>query len=204
MHVGERRWNGVAILSRGGAPIVTRRALPGDPADRAARYIEAAVDGVLIGCLYAPNGNPWPGPKFAVKLAWGERLIRHAETLLAASVPVVLAGDFNIVPTVADMYPSRASLRDNALVQPEARAQFRRLLDAGWVDALGACYPDGAPWTFWSDMRGGWEHDRGLRLDHLLLAPALADRLVGAGVDRDMRGAPGASDHAPAFVLLRR
>ena len=194
---GEPRWNGVAILVRGAAPVPTRRRLPGDPADHQARYIEAAVQGVLIGCLYLPNGNPQPGPKFDYKLAWTERLIAHAASLLATGLPVVLAGDYNIVPTEADIYPSK-SWGKNALVQPGPRAQFQRLLDQGWHDPLAGQ----RPWTFWSMMRDSWSRDAGLRIDHLLLSPGLAGRVSGAGVDREVRGAPGASDHAPAWVKL--
>ena len=195
--VGEHRWNGVAILARGAAPVATRRRLPGNPEDRQARYVEAAVQGVLIACLYLPNGNPQPGPKFAYKLAWTERLIAHAAGLLATGLPVVLAGDYNIVPTEADIYPSK-SWGKNALVQPEPRAQFQRLLDQGWHDTLGAT----RPWTFWSVFRESWARDAGLRIDHLLLSPNLTGRVAGHGVDRAVRGEPGASDHAPAWVDL--
>ncbi len=200
---GQRTWNGVAILARGAEPVLTRRALPGDESDPQARYIEAAVGGVLIGCLYAPNGNPQPGPKFDYKLAWGERLIAHAAGLRAAAVPAVLAGDYNIVPTPADMYPSRASYAANALCQPAPRAQFRRLMEAGWTDALRTRHPEGAVYTFWDYLRDAWPKDRGLRIDHLLLSPDLSSRLVDAGVDRAMRGEAEASDHAPAWAVLR-
>lgn len=198
---GEARWNGVAILARGAVPEVTRRELPGDPADHQARYLEAAVRGVLVASIYLPNGNPRPGPKWDYKLAWFERLLRHAATLRAASVPVVLAGDYNVVPTPADMVPSR-SLATNALVQEESRALFRALLAQGWTDALRAMRPEGPLWTFWDRMRNGWARDAGLRLDHLLLTPDLAARLADAGVDREVRGAAGASDHAPAWIVL--
>ena len=198
---GQRRWNGVAILARGAEPVLTRRALPGDDADVQARYIEAAVGGVLVACLYAPNGNPQPGPKFAYKLAWLDRLVAHAATLVAAGVPAVLAGDYNVVPTPGDMYASKSHDR-NALVQPEARAAFRRLVDQGWTDSLRAMHPDQPMYTFWDYLRGGWGRDAGWRLDHLLLSPALAPRLADAGVDRDVRAADGASDHAPAWVSL--
>ena len=198
---GQRTWNGVAILSRNVEPVLTQRSLPGDPSDKQSRYIEAAVGGVLVGCLYLPNGNPQPGPKFAYKLAWFERLTIHAAELLAAGVPVVLAGDYNVVPTEADIYPSK-SYAKNALVQPESRAAFRRLLDQGWADAIRACRPTGPVYTFWDYKRDRWPRDAGLRLDHLLLSPGLAKRLVDAGVDRDMRGEDGASDHAPTWVVL--
>lgn len=200
---GQRSWNGVAILARGARPVLTRRGLPGDPADAQSRYVEAAVSGVLICCLYAPNGNPQPGPKFAYKLGWFERLIAHAAELAATGLPVMLAGDYNIVPTEADIYPSR-SWAKNALVQPEPRAQFRRLLDQGWIDSVRACHPGNPPpFTFWDYKFGRWERDGGLRIDHLLLSPSLAGRLDSAGVDRAVRGEPEASDHAPAWAILR-
>ena len=200
---GERSWNGVAILARGGEPVITRRALLGDGSDRQARYIEAAVAGILIGCLYLPNGNPQPGPKFDYKLSWFERLIAHAATLLASDLPVVLAGDYNVVPTEADIYPTKSWERD-ALLQPASRAAFRRLLEQGWVDALRACHPERTLYTFWDYKRDRWRRDAGLRIDHLLLSPALAARLCAAGVDREVRGLEGASDHAPVWATLRR
>lgn len=200
--VGEHRWNGVAILARGAAPVVTRRALPGDGADRQARYLEAAVNGVLIGCLYLPNGNPQPGPKFDYKLAWFQRLIAHAATLWPTPAPVILAGDFNVVPTDADIYNTRSWKRD-ALLQPESRAAFARLLDQGWTDALRERFPqDPPPWTFWSYFRQAWTRDAGLRIDHLLLNAAATERLVDAGVDREVRGREDASDHAPTWIDL--
>jgi exodeoxyribonuclease-3 len=200
--VGQRTWNGVAILARGAEPIATQRALPGDATDSQARYIEAAVSGVLIASIYLPNGNPKPGPKFAYKLAWLERLIAHAAGLMAADVPVVLAGDYNVVPTEADIYQPN-SWQGDALVAPEARAAFARLLEQGWTDALRAAHPEGPPRTFWSYLRQRWPNDKGLRIDHLLLSPDLAPRLGGAGVDRAVRGEDGASDHAPAWIELR-
>ncbi len=198
---GQRSWNGVAILARGSSPVLTRRGLPGDPADGQARYIEAAVAGVLIGCLYAPNGNPQPGPKFAYKLAWHARHAAHAASLLAAAVPVVMAGDYNVVPTDRDIYPSR-SWGDNALLQPQSRAAYAELLGQGWVDALRARHPAEPCYTFWDYKRDRWARDAGMRLDHLLLAPASAGRLAEAGVDRWVRGEAHASDHAPAWVVL--
>ena len=198
---GERNWNGVAILARGGTPVVTRRALPGDPADRQARYIEAAVSGVLMASIYLPNGNPQPGPKFAYKLAWFERLIAHAAGLLAAGVPVVLAGDYNVVPTEADIWPGHHE-QANALLQPQARAAYRRLLDQGWTDALRTLQPEGPLWTFWGYLRQRWPNDKGMRLDHLLVSPGLASHLSDGGVSRWTRGEEGASDHAPAWIEL--
>ncbi|MFZ5738488.1 exodeoxyribonuclease-3 [Rhodopseudomonas thermotolerans] len=202
--VGQKSWNGVAILARGRARIVvTRTRLPGDPKDSQSRYIEAAVAGMIVGCLYAPNGNPQPGPKFDYKLAWLKRLNRHAATLLESGAPVVLAGDFNVVPTPDDIYPTRSWDKD-ALVQPAPRALYAKLLKQGWSDALRALHPAGPPYTFWSYWRNRFERDAGLRIDHLLLAPALANRLIRGGVDRDVRAGPGASDHAPAWIVLRK
>jgi exodeoxyribonuclease-3 len=201
---GERSWNGVAILARGGVgPILTRRCLPGDPADSQARYIEAAVSGVLVASIYLPNGNPNPGPKFSYKLAWLERLISHAQGLLDHGLPVVLAGDFNVVPTEADIYQPN-HWQGDALVDPQARAAFARLLEQGWTDGLRAIHPTGPLWTFWAYIRQRWPNDKGLRLDHLLLSPDLADQLIDAGVDRAVRGEENASDHAPAWVRLNR
>ena len=199
---GQSAWNGVAILARGADPVPTSYALPGDPADTQSRYIEAAVGGVLIACLYLPNGNPQPGPKFAYKLAWFERLIARAAELQAAGVPAVLAGDYNVVPTDADIYPS-TSWAKNALVQPAPRAAFRRLLGQGWTDALRHCHPEATLYTFWDYKRGRWARDAGLRLDHLLLSADVTRRLRAAGVDRDVRGEEGASDHAPAWIILK-
>ena len=199
---GQRSWNGVAILARGATPVLTRRALPGDPADDQARYIEAAVDGVLVASIYLPNGNPQPGPKFDYKLAWFERLIAHAGELRAAGVPAVLAGDFNVVPSEADIWPGHHE-QANALLRPESRAAFRRLLDQGWTDALRTRQPEGPLWTFWGYLRQRWPNDKGMRLDHLLLSPDLAPRLAVAGVYRAARGEPGASDHAPAWIELK-
>jgi exodeoxyribonuclease III len=198
---GQRSWNGVAILARNAEPVLTRRRLPGDVQDRQSRYIEAAIEGVLIGCIYLPNGNPQPGPKFAYKLAWFERLITHATELYATNLPVVLAGDYNVVPTDADIYPSQSWTKD-ALVQPESRAAFQRLLDQGWTDAIRARHPTGPIYTFWDYKRDRWARDAGLRLDHILLSPALTERLIAAGVDRDVRGEEGASDHAPTWMTL--
>jgi exodeoxyribonuclease III len=199
--VGERSWNGVAILARGIDPVETRRQLPGDPSDRQSRYLEAAVRGVIVGCLYLPNGNPQPGPKFVYKLAWFERLIAHAQGLYDSGHPVVLAGDYNVVPTDFDIYDPRSWLT-NALLQPEPRACYRRLLAQGWVDAIRARNPDGRVYTFWHYLRQRWQRNAGLRLDHLLLSAPLAPRLRDAGVDTWVRGLPDASDHAPAWATL--
>jgi exodeoxyribonuclease-3 len=199
---GQKAWNGVAILARGIEPIKIRRELPGDTDDAHARYLEAAVGGVIVAALYLPNGNPQPGPKFQYKLAWFERLVAHAQGLRSSGHPVVLAGDFNVVPTDLDIY-STASWKKDALLQPESRAAFARLLDAGWTDALRHCHPDDpALFTFWDYMRKRWERNAGLRIDHLLLSPAAMKRLQGAGVDREVRGWPKASDHAPVWVEM--
>ena len=194
---GQRSWNGVAILARGAEPVLTRRALPGDATDTQARYIEAAIRGVLIGCLYLPNGNPYPGPKFHYKLAWFERLLAHAAELYASGHKIILAGDYNVVPTEFDIYSSR-SWKRNALLQPQSRAAFRQLTDQGWTDALRACHPDKPMFTFWDYFRDHYPRDAGMRLDHLLVSPALS--VIDAGVDRNVRGAENASDHAPAWV----
>jgi exodeoxyribonuclease-3 len=199
---GQRTWNGVAILARGVQPVVTQTELPGDPSDTQSRYIEAAVNGVLIGCLYAPNGNPQPGPKFTYKLAWLARLAQHAATLDASGAPVVLAGDFNVVPTERDIYPTK-SWKDDALVQPESRQAFQELLAQGWIDAIRALHPEEPMYTYWDYMRNRWARDAGLRIDHLLLNADVAKRLTDAGVDKAVRGMPGASDHAPAWIVVR-
>lgn len=199
---GETSWNGVAILAKGMDPILTRDTLPGDEDDKQARYIEAAVNGVLVTSLYAPNGNPQPGPKFAYKLAWTERLITHAAGLLKTGLPVVLAGDYNIVPEPRDIYET-TSYKDNALVQPESRALFAQLLEQGWTDSIRKLFPDETVYTFWDYMRNRWPRDAGLRLDHLLLSKKLRRKLVDAGIDRWVRGEDGASDHAPVWVEFR-
>lgn len=198
---GQATWNGVAILSGVGKPILVRDALPGDPGDGQARYIEAAVAGVLVACLYAPNGNPQPGPKFDYKLDWMDRLDRHAADLIAAGIPAVLAGDFNVAPEAPDVYATR-SYDDNALIQPESRRRFRRLLDQGWTDAVRKLQPEGPAYTFWDYRRKRWERDAGLRLDHILLSEPAARRLRRFGIDRETRAETGASDHAPVWVLL--
>ena len=200
--VGQRPWNGVALLARDAEPVVVRRALPGDAADTQARYLEAAIGGVLFASIYLPNGNPQPGPKFAYKLAWFERLIAHAATLSASGHPVVLAGDFNVVPTDRDVYDATGSYRDNALLQPAPRAAYARLLGQGWTDALRTRHPDAEIYTFWDYLRNRWPRNAGMRIDHLLLSGSIASRLRDAGVDRDERGRDGASDHAPVWMTL--
>jgi exodeoxyribonuclease-3 len=198
---GERSWNGVAILARNQVPVLTRTSLTGNAEDHQARYIEAAVQGVLITSIYLPNGNPQPGPKFNYKLAWFERLIAHAAGLMASGAPVVLAGDYNVVPTPQDIYPTR-SLDNNALIQPQSRQAFARLLAQGWTDALRKLHPDGPLWTFWDYKFERWQKDKGMRLDHFLLSPNLSIRLVEGGVDRWARAQENASDHAPTWIKL--
>jgi DNA polymerase I len=198
---GEARWNGVAILARW-APVVTRMDLPGDTPDGQCRYLEAAVNGLLVASIYAPNGNPQPGPKFDYKLTWLKRLNDHAAELHATGAPVVLAGDYNVVPTDLDIYSTKSGDR-NALLQPESRAAYQRLLAQGWTDAIRALHPKEPMYTFWDYMRNRWERDGGLRLDQILLSSSLTERLQGAGVDRQTRGMADASDHAPVWVRLR-
>ena len=192
---------GVAILARGIEPVETRRGLPGDPDDTHSRYIEAAIGGSVVGCLYLPNGNPAPGPKFDYKLRWFERLTSYAETLLQSGVPAVLAGDFNVMPTELDVYAPERWV-DDALFRPEVREAYRRLAAQGWTDALRAQHPDERIYTFWKYFRNAFARDAGLRIDHLLLSPSLADRLVAAGVDRDVRARERSSDHAPVWIEL--
>ncbi|MEO8629107.1 MAG: exodeoxyribonuclease III [Betaproteobacteria bacterium] len=198
---GQRSWNGVAILAKGDDPIESRRGLPGDPSDDHSRYIEAAVQGIIIGCLYLPNGNPQPGPKFDYKLKWFERLIEHAKGLYESGHPVVLAGDYNVVPTDFDIYNPRSWLKD-ALLQPESRECYVRLLSQGWVDAIRTRHPDQRIYTFWDYFRQHWQRNSGLRIDHLLLSAQIAPRLADAGVDTWVRDLDHASDHAPTWISL--
>jgi len=198
---GQKSWNGVAILSRVGTPVETRRGLPGDPDPGQSRYIEAAVNGLLVGGLYLPNGNPKPGPKFDYKLAWFERLIEHAADLIATGMPVVLAGDYNVMPTERDVYKPERWL-DDALFAPEARDAYARVLGQGWTDALRTLHPDETIYTFWDYFRNAWARNAGLRIDHLLLSPSLAPRLKTSDVDRDVRSWEKTSDHAPVWIEL--
>jgi exodeoxyribonuclease-3 len=198
---GQKSWNGVAILARGMDPIERRRGLPGDPDDTHSRYIEALINGMVVGCLYLPNGNPAPGPKFDYKLRWLERLTKHAEALLTTAEPAVLAGDYNVIPTDLDVYKPERWL-DDALFRPEVREAFARLIAGGWTDALRRLYPNKRIYTFWDYFRNAWARDAGLRIDHLLLSPAVAAHLVAAGVDREIRGLAKASDHAPTWVVI--
>jgi exodeoxyribonuclease III len=198
---GQVSWNGVAILAKGSEPVENRRGLPGDPDDSHSRYLEGEVHGLTVGCLYLPNGNPQPGPKFDYKLKWFERFIAHAQTLMDSGRPVVLSGDYNVVPTDFDIYDPKSWKKD-ALLQPATRAAYRRLLAQGWTDALREKHPDERIYTFWDYFRNHWARNAGLRIDHLLLSKSLAPRLKDANVDRWVRGEPHASDHAPTWVEL--
>jgi exodeoxyribonuclease-3 len=199
---GQKSWNGVAILARKFVPIETRRGLPGDPDDIHSRYIEARVGALTVGCLYLPNGNPAPGPKFDYKLKWFARLAKHAKSLLASREPVVLAGDYNVMPTDLDVYKPERWL-DDALFRPEVRKAYADLVKQGWTDALREAHPRARIYTFWDYFRNAFTRDAGLRIDHLLLNPPVAKRLVAAGVDRHVRGWEKSSDHAPAWIELK-
>ena len=198
---GQKSWNGVAILARAEDPVEMQRGLPGDPDDAQSRYLEAAVSGLVVGCLYLPNGNPAPGPKFDYKLRWFERLITRAAELLASGAPVVLAGDYNVMPTDLDVYKPERWL-DDALFRPEVRDAYARLVAQGWTDALRSLHPGERIYTFWDYFRNAYARDAGLRIDHLLLSPPVADRLTAAGVDRHVRGWDKSSDHAPTWIEL--
>jgi len=200
---GQKSWNGVAILSRIGKPQLVRHALPGDDEDTHSRYIEAAIQGVIIGCLYLPNGNPAPGPKYDYKLRWLERLHRHAAELLKAKVPAVLAGDFNLIPEDLDVYKPE-SWRDDALFRPEVRAAYQQLLAQGWTDAIRHLHPDEKIYTFWDYFRNAWPRNAGLRIDHFLVSAALKKKLAGCGVDAQVRGWEKTSDHAPVWIELKK
>ncbi len=199
---GQKAFNGVAILAKGSDPVERQRGLEGEPEDEHSRYLEADVNGLVVASIYLPNGNPQPGPKFDYKLRWIDRLSARARVLLAEEVPVVLAGDYNVIPNDDDTYSVRA-MADDALMQPESRAGYRALVAHGWTDALRTRFPAGGVWTFWDYQAGAWQRDAGFRIDHLLLSAQAADRLTGAGVDKDYRGREKASDHAPTWVTLR-
>lgn len=198
---GQKGFNGVAILARGAEPVEHQRALPGDDEDVQSRYIEAEIGDLIVASIYLPNGNPHPGPKFDYKLTWMERLYGRAAELKKLERPVVLAGDFNVIPSDDDVY-SVAAMQDDALMHPESRAAFRRLQNQGWTDAIRARHPSGQIWTFWDYQRGAWQRDAGFRIDHLMLSPVAADRLRDAGVDREYRGREKASDHTPVWIEL--
>lgn len=199
---GQKTWNGVAILARNAGPVLIRTNLPGDPGDSEARYIEAAVKGIIVTSIYLPNGNPQPGPKFDYKLEWFRRLRSHAAKFVKQEIPVVLAGDYNVAPTELDIYPTKSWDKD-ALIQPKSRAAFKSLVAQGWTDAIRHLHPTRPMFTFWDYKRNRWPRDAGLRLDHLLVSPVLAPRLKKAGVDRTVRGEEGASDHAPAWIVIK-
>jgi exodeoxyribonuclease-3 len=199
---GQKSWNGVAILSRVGDIKEVCRALPGDPDDVHSRYIEAEIDGLTIGCLYLPNGNPAPGPKFDYKLSWFDRLTQHAEGLLASGKPIILTGDYNVMPAEQDVYKPERWVND-ALFRPETREAFRKLLAQGWTDAIRHLYPSDTIYTFWDYFRNAYERNAGLRIDHFLLSPGLQRKLLDAGVDRHVRGWEKSSDHAPVWIELK-
>ncbi|WP_188054737.1 exodeoxyribonuclease III [Sphingosinithalassobacter sp. CS137] len=199
---GQKSWNGVAVLARDADPVERQRGLAGEDEDEHSRYLEAEVNGLVVASIYLPNGNPNPGPKFDYKLRWIERLSARARDLLAEERPVVLAGDYNVIPNDDDVYSVRAMASD-ALMQPESRQGYRRLLAQGWTDALRTRFPGGGVWTFWDYQAGAWQRDAGFRIDHLLMSPQAADRFVDAGVDKEYRGREKASDHAPTWVTLR-
>ena len=196
---GQKSWNGVAILARNAAPKERCRVLPGDPEDSHSRYIEAEVHGIIVGCLYLPNGNPAPGPKLDYKMRWFERLTLHAAELLASKKPVVLCGDYNVMPTEKDVYKPERWV-DDALFRPEVRAAFKTLVGQGWTDALRKLYPDEIIYTFWDYFRNAYQRNAGLRIDHFLLSPKVSKQLIAAGVDRDVRGWEKSSDHAPVWI----
>jgi exodeoxyribonuclease-3 len=199
---GQKSWNGVAILVRSGITIEeVERGLPGDSEDTHSRYIQALVNGILIGCLYLPNGNPAPGLKFDYKLDWFRRLNEHASSLLARKIPAILAGDYNVMPTDLDVYKPERWVND-ALFRPEVRTAFKSLVAQGWTDAIRKLYPTEKIYTFWDYFRNAYSRDAGLRIDHFLLSPQLDSRLVDAGVDRDVRGWEKSSDHAPVWITL--
>lgn len=198
---GQKSWNGVAILSRIGKPEQIRNALPGDPEDEHSRYIEAEVNGIVVGCLYLPNGNPAPGPKYDYKLKWFERFAKHAKDLLKGGGPVVLTGDYNVMPTEQDVYKPERWV-DDALFRPEVRTAFKNIVEQGWTDAVRKLYPDEIIYTFWDYFRNAYGRNAGLRIDHFLLSPKLDKRLLAAGVDKHVRGWEKTSDHAPVWVEL--
>ncbi|MBC2776993.1 exodeoxyribonuclease III [Parasphingopyxis marina] len=198
---GQKGFNGVAILAREAEPREFGRGLPGDPEDEQSRYIEAEIGDVIVASIYLPNGNPQPGPKFDYKLQWMERLLARAEELFALERPVVLAGDYNVIPTDEDTH-SVDAMKNDALTQPESRAAFRRLAAMGWTDAIRARFPSGKIWTYWDYQAGAWQRDAGFRIDHLMLSPVAADRLCAAGVDKEYRGREKASDHTPVWIEL--
>jgi exodeoxyribonuclease-3 len=198
---GQKSYNGVALLARGRDPVETQRGLPGDPDDLHSRYLEAHIDEIIVGCLYLPNGNPAPGPKLDYKLKWFERFATHAATLVNCGSPVILAGDYNVIPTALDVYKPESWVHD-ALFLPEVRRAFEHLLSQGWIDSLRTVHPSERLFTYWDYFRNAYGRDAGLRIDHLLLNPRIAPRLRSAGVDREVRGWEKTSDHAPTWIEL--
>jgi exodeoxyribonuclease III len=198
---GQKSWNGVAILAKGQTPVERRRALPGDPEDAHSRYIEAEIGGLIVGCLYLPNGNPAPGPKFDYKLAWFKRLTKHAKELIGSGEPAALVGDFNVMPTELDVYKPERWV-DDALFRPDVRAAYAQLLKQGWTDSIRTLFGEKRIYTFWDFFRNAYARNAGLRIDHLLLSPELAPRLVAGGVDREVREWEKTSDHAPTWIEL--
>lgn len=196
---GQKSWNGVAILSRFGKPEETQRGLPGDDEDIQSRYLEATINGITIGCLYLPNGNPLPGPKFDYKLAWFERLITYSGKLLKAENPVIITGDFNVIPTEVDVYKPERWVND-ALFRPEVRQAFNKLIDNGWTDAIRKLYPNEVIYTFFDYFRNAYGRNAGLRIDHFLLNPQMVPRLNNAGTDHSVRGWEKTSDHVPVWI----
>ncbi len=199
---GQKSWNGVAVLSRVGQPTEIRRGLPGDPDDLHSRYIETVIEDILIVCLYLPNGNPYPGPKFEYKIDWFKRLKVHAKKLLAQQTPVILAGDFNVMPTELDVYKPERWIND-ALFRIEIRDAYKQLVDQGWTDAIRKLYPEEVIYTFWDYFRNAYGRNAGLRIDHFLLSPQVSKRLLSAGVDKHVRGWEKTSDHAPVWIQLK-
>ena len=200
---GQKSWNGVAILSKIGMPEERCRVLPGDPQDEHSRYIEAKLNGVIIGCLYLPNGNPAPGPKFDYKLRWFQRLTLHAAELFALKQPVILTGDYNVMPTEKDVYKPERWV-DDALFRPESRMAFKNLVAQGWTDAIRKLYPDEIIYTFWDYFRNAFQRNAGLRIDHFLLSPDISKKLISAGVDKHVRGWEKSSDHAPVWLEIAK
>ncbi len=199
---GQKSWNGVAILARNKNLQLIGKGLPGEEKDVQSRYIEAAVDGIIICCLYMPNGNPYPGPKFDYKLRWFERLAKHAQELMDTGLPVILAGDFNVMPTELDVYKPERWLND-ALFRTEVRVAYQNLLNQGWTDAIRKLYPEDVIYTFWDYFRNAYQRNAGLRIDHFLLSPKIKGKLINAGVDTGVRGWEKSSDHAPVWIELK-
>ncbi len=199
---GQKSFNGVAILADGEKPVEIQRGLGGEPEDDHSRYLEAEVFGMRVVCIYLPNGNPLPGPKFDYKLRWMDRLRTRMAAIAAEEVPAIITGDYNVIPRDSDVWSPPAMAAD-ALMQPGSRDAYARLMHDGWTDALETCNPRGGVWTYWDYQAGAWQRDHGFRIDHALLSPELADRLVSCGVDKAHRGREKASDHAPVWVQLR-